>query len=609
MNIMKRNLLIVGAVVVSWLALSFAPSARANVYATNIKLNGNLTNSVSVGQGSSVTITYILNEPATAGVTIDILSGETVIRSISVASGDGTNRGLNTVAWDGKTTGGANAPVGSYSVRITAAATGYSDWTKISVDTDPAMVAHYPWGMDVDRNTNSPFYGRVVMGCSIGTAAIPAKTGLYKMNADGSIADDGWFGYAGYTTNDGGLTAIEQMPAGPTTGHNNPATIRIGEDDRIYWSDNSAVGAIISCDMQMITNQIVITGGTYNSDTGSGGHHSHFNVPNTYQDCPEVSYLDQLGTGVKQFDVCGSGTNMALYLVDSGDFPSWGIWMFHMTNGVSDTNDTMGTQAISTINDAGLDFTVTAGGVMVDHNLDIFASQNRSHGDDPLDRTLAYTNWNGGVLLPPNTQIGYSAADAGAPPAAWKVGSADPYMSSIFDTVINSRDNPTMVAVAMAAGQGSLPGGYNNQNGGIRILSAIDGSTIVTNLDFANWYNGVAFDNVGNVYGCSRSSNLWRVWSPPGANEATTLAVATIDVSAAVTPAHITGINVSGSTVTISFTADESDSADAFHLQSSGTVDGPYVDVESASATQVTPGVFSFTVSTSGDAQFYLIRR
>ncbi|MDQ6630427.1 MAG: hypothetical protein M3Y82_01560, partial [Verrucomicrobiota bacterium] len=56
------------------LALAFASQfmasdARANVYATNIKLNGNLTNSVSVGQGSPVQITYILNEAATAGVT------------------------------------------------------------------------------------------------------------------------------------------------------------------------------------------------------------------------------------------------------------------------------------------------------------------------------------------------------------------------------------------------------------------------------------------------------------------------------------------------------------------------------------------------------------
>src|SRR4051812_21049743 len=88
--------------------LVVADSARANVYATNIKINGSLTNSVSTSQGSSVAITYILNEAATAGVTIKISSGSTVVRTISIASGAGTTRGLNTVNWDGKNGSGNN---------------------------------------------------------------------------------------------------------------------------------------------------------------------------------------------------------------------------------------------------------------------------------------------------------------------------------------------------------------------------------------------------------------------------------------------------------------------------------------------------------------------
>ena len=49
---------------------SLAPSARANVYATNIKLNGSLTN-VTIVQGAGVAIRYVLNEPASAGVTVN----------------------------------------------------------------------------------------------------------------------------------------------------------------------------------------------------------------------------------------------------------------------------------------------------------------------------------------------------------------------------------------------------------------------------------------------------------------------------------------------------------------------------------------------------------
>ena len=84
------------------------------------------------------------------------------------------------------------------------------------------------------------------------------------MNADGSQADEGWFGYAGYTTDDGGdpETIAGQMPGTPGF-NDNPMKIRIGDDDRIYWVDNSYYGAIIACDMQATTNQFVIS---YNHD-------------------------------------------------------------------------------------------------------------------------------------------------------------------------------------------------------------------------------------------------------------------------------------------------------------------------------------------------------
>ena len=45
----------------------------------------------------------------------------------------------------------------------------------------------------------------------------------------------------------------------------NPYIIRIGDDDRIYWCDNSAIGAIVACDMLATTNQsvIVLNNGNY----------------------------------------------------------------------------------------------------------------------------------------------------------------------------------------------------------------------------------------------------------------------------------------------------------------------------------------------------------
>src|ERR1035441_4250846 len=75
--------------IVGGLALAltaFGPCAHAHVYATKIKTNGGTTN-LSPQPGSSLSISYILNEPASAGVTVQVLSGATAVRSISLAGG------------------------------------------------------------------------------------------------------------------------------------------------------------------------------------------------------------------------------------------------------------------------------------------------------------------------------------------------------------------------------------------------------------------------------------------------------------------------------------------------------------------------------------------
>ena len=100
---------IIGGLALALALATAAPSAHANVYATNIKLNGGMSN-ISVAPGTSVSISYILNEPASSGVTIKILSGATPVRTITIASGAGTTRGLNTVAWNGKDDSSANVP-------------------------------------------------------------------------------------------------------------------------------------------------------------------------------------------------------------------------------------------------------------------------------------------------------------------------------------------------------------------------------------------------------------------------------------------------------------------------------------------------------------------
>jgi hypothetical protein len=81
----------------------------------------------------------------------------------------------------------------------------------------------------------------------------------------------------------------------------------------------------------------------------------------------------------------------------------------------------------------------------------------------------------------------------------------------------------------------------------------------------------------------------------------------TVGPSAPTQP-DITGISVSGITVTIKFTGAASDPATAFTLLSSGTVNGAYSSAAGASITG-SAGSYTATVPTNGAMQFYRIQR
>lgn len=549
----QKTTSVLGFLIAAAITFSLAHQARANVYATNIKVNGNVTNTVNTSQGSSVTISYILNEAATAGVAINVLSGSTVVRTISIASGEGANKGSNTVIWDGKATGGANVAIGTYSVSITAAATGYADWTQISDDTAPSSYCVGPRSIAVNKNTNSPYYGRIFIGNVFNNGTnwgdVP---GIYKVNADGSYSDDGAgrYGTAGYPF----------TGAGYYDGVDNPINMKVMEDDRVYWNNWFGFGEVVAADMLLTTNQIVLTEANY---TGN----PYYNA----------------GANWKNFFVTDVLTDHARIYMASPAFPSAGVWYWPLTNGVVDANDpnaSVGYQAIST----GGSLSLRCDGMAIDANTNVYAIQNRSNAGDPAVRAVAWTNWDGVTTL----------FDG----AAWVVGGADDTFRNIYTMALDSFQNPKYIAVSMS----SLT------SGGIRILNVTNGSTVVANLSSASTYHGVNWDNVGNLYGGSSTAARWRVFSPPGANQATTAALATLQVTAAVTPIHIGTISVSGGNVTINFTSDTSDTAGSFTLQQSLTVNGTYGNV-SAVITQTGPGAFQAVVATSGGSSFYKIKK
>src|SRR5258706_6209585 len=134
-------------------------TVRANVYATNLRINDGITNVVFAS--TNVAISYILNEPATLGVSVNIMLGTNVIRSINITNGvPGALRGANLVYWDGKNGSSNFVGGGSYSVNVTARTSGFEDWAQVSDDNASGTYVWDPLGIAVNHNSNSPYYDR-----------------------------------------------------------------------------------------------------------------------------------------------------------------------------------------------------------------------------------------------------------------------------------------------------------------------------------------------------------------------------------------------------------------------------------------------------------------
>lgn len=191
------------------------------------------------------------------------------------------------------------------------------------------------------------------------------------------------------------------------------------------------------------------------------------------------------------------------------------------------------------------------------------------------------------------------------------MGGGDVNLCAINDTVINSRLNPTLVASVInpTFGGEANANSYDSRQGGIAILNAVTGAYVATNLDYTNWYTSAAFDNVGNVYACSTTTNYWRVWSPPGANTNTTTAAENIVVSAPLTITKITSVPTGSpgcATVTIAFSG-PSLASTAFNVYESSSVNGTYTPVAGAVITG-SSGSYQ-AVFSNCSTEFYVIKQ
>lgn len=549
-----------GWAILSATAALAALPARANVYPTSVKINAGFTDAI-VAAGNSVNISYILNERASAGVTIKVLAGGVAVRTISLAAGNaGTLRGTNTIVWDGKGDDSNPVALGTYTVTITASSQGYPVWTQTSNDSADGNNVWLGRGIAVDQNTNSAFYGRVfVSNAQANPAGLSSwlgwqEVGILKCNADGSYAEEGGLGTGGYPWAGDGYS---------------PWRVEVSREDFVYVNDFTTNGQVIRWDPTLSTNS---------------------ELPVLRPDNWANLDVDLSGPAVS-----GTGTNTVLWMADtpltSGQI-GLGILRYALVpDGTCASND-VGTTAVA----VGGSLTSNPQDVALDAAGNIYTIQFRSEPGDPENRVFRFPAYGA------NSSGPISQAD-------WSVGAGDDTMAGASGIAVDP--SGTYVAVAFT-------GLSTFANGCTQIFYATNGA-VVTNLDLGvtigdmsnheDW--DCAWDAVGNVYYIDNDSSVWRTVSPPGANQSTTMALAAIQVvdSVALVPPQITQISVAGATVTIAFSAGSNDTASAFSVVGASTVAGPYVAVAGATVTSIGPGQFRATFSTNGTDQYFRIAR
>ncbi len=454
---------------------AFVSSARANVYATNIKLNGTLTDSW-VAPGYPARISYILNEPATMGVTLQIFSGTNVVRTFLATNGQaGALVGSNAFIWDGTSDNGSNIAEGAYSLRITAGAVGYGDWTNFM-----DVYQDNPRSIDVNKNTASPYYGRVFIGNNDGNQ--PAD--VYKYNSDGSAADEGLLGTDGY-----GWVNNSVAP-----------------NDSVYVNDWQGAGFVLDFDQEIDANWSI----SLWSD----------NYP-------------FYGVSLGGMYVSQGATNGQLWMADVGlkNVPQNGIGIVRwdlLADGTVGSND-IGTTVVSTTNS---DLTLAPYDVAVTTNGFIYTIQRIADGDqlsamaDTTNKLLCFPPWTNGA--PPETA------------ALWAVGAGDTNLVNASGVDVD----PTGSWVAVGSrGFGSDPESLTNGTVSVYNAKNGQLVTRFYTGQYREIFD-VAWDRAGNLYAADFGSNAWHVFSPPGTNQATTVCVSSLEVLSSLQPPELMDMTV-----------------------------------------------------------------
>ena len=531
------------------------PAAHANVFASNLRLDGGITN-VSAAPGELVEISYLLNEPASGGVTVEVLSGTTVTRKVVLPpNGPGALGGTNSVWWDLRDSSSNAVPGGEYRIRITAVAQGYTNWNQVSLDSDPNTYVYFGRGISSVQSPQSPYYGRLLVANSQAgfQQDVPGeKLGILKFNADSSTPEDGIASTGGRNWSGGGQ--------GP-------------------WKVEAA-------------NDFV-----YANDTVLGGLMFRWNPTISTNSLTPVLRVDNLTAGATfgGFAVVGSSSNAQLWGADRQS--NLGVVKWNLAaDGTCATNDT-GVTVVGVGSDPLLGLTLPPQDVALDKDGNIYVCQAVADQKGPANRVFRFAAYD------PSTNGGLPTLVA-----AWGVGAGDDTYGVASGIAVDPTG--TYVAVSFEGVPGfGLPGNT-------KVLYATNGA-LVTNIDLGMVIQGVsdhqdtdcAWDAAGNLCYIDNYVGTWRIVSPPGTNQMTTLATATVLVTGQLVTPQITGISVANGTVRLTFSAGPNDLPSSFAILSTGSLEQAFSTASNATISSNGPGSFSAVIPVAGPAQFYRVKR
>lgn len=439
---MKRYLF---SMVVS--AAVFAAAAGplwANVYASGLEQTG--PNSFS----------YVLNEDASNGVTVEVWKvGGGLVHSETLGA---QTKGAQSWTWDG--TGYTAGD--TYTVKVNASSAGYASWTKTTANTTENNF-YSPRGVDVNKNANSPYFGRIYVGESVGgtcSAGRVVQDGIYILKADVTDAVG-----QGDTSRTGGVTW------GTT---NSPFRVSVGPDDRVYvtdWSDLHSGLWVGDADFNSATEVLDSTG---RDATGLNATHG----------------------SISAVHVEGVGAARTIYTIDE-DYPlassgqRGSIWRYD----IGDNATFSGAPSAALYDDAA------AGNLILNYYNDFvrasdgtwWVSQDRSGSTTDTLSSLMQISADGTTVL--WKSIPSLAANSATDPVRRTRGLA-------WDPV-----NDYLALATYNAGKVLI---FDDDTKAI--IATIEMGTTATNRD-------IAFDAAGNLYVVDNATERLQIWSPgTGAN-------------------------------------------------------------------------------------------